>query len=302
MEWVETTARTVEEAVDQALDQLGVDEQEAEVEVLEEPRPGLFGRVRGQARIRARVRPKSQPAKQDRRDRRRTKARSEADQPVARDGGSTSTATANDESDERQGGPGEHDEVAPKRVRAGAGGRRPKERADGDEPGRTTTKERSVPQATDASVEDVAEQVENFLTGLVAAFGESADVVVDRSEDEVLGRVEAKLGLLIGPKGQTLEAIQELTRVTAQRLAPSDIRIKVDVGEYRAQRQAALERFARDVAGRVRQSGKAVALEPMPSPDRKIVHDALSEEEGVVTHSDGAEPRRRVVVAPADVD
>ena len=157
-------------------------------------------------------------------------------------------------------------------------------------------------QAADASVEDVAEQVENFLTGLVTAFGESADVVVDRAEDEVVGRVDAKIGLLIGPKGQTLEAIQELTRVTAQRLAPSDVRIKVDVGEYRAQRQAALERFARDVAGRVRQSGKAVALEPMPSPDRKIVHDALSDEDGVVTHSDGAEPRRRVVVAPADVD
>ena len=155
-------------------------------------------------------------------------------------------------------------------------------------------------QQTDATVEEVAEQVRSFLDGLVQAFGESAPVVVDQSEDEVFGRIEAKLGLLIGPKGQTLEAIQELTRVTAQRSAPSDIRIKVDVGSYRAQRQIALERFARQVAEKVRETGRPVALEPMPAPDRKIVHDALADEEGVATHSDGTEPRRRVVMAPAD--
>jgi spoIIIJ-associated protein len=61
-----------------------------------------------------------------------------------------------------------------------------------------------------------------------------------------------------------------------------------------------LERFARQVATKVRDTGRPVALEPMPPPDRKIIHDALAGEAGVVTHSDGDEPRRRVVVAPAD--
>src|SRR3954468_21048980 len=70
MEWVETTGRTVEEAKDLARDQLGVDEQDAEFEVLEEPRPGLFGRIRGEARVRARVRPTAPRAKVERRDRR----------------------------------------------------------------------------------------------------------------------------------------------------------------------------------------------------------------------------------------
>jgi spoIIIJ-associated protein len=281
VEWVETTARTVEEAVDLALDQLGVDEQDAEWEVLEEPRPGLFGRVRGQARIRARIQPKAQPSKNDRRDRRRAKGkvdgprRSERTAPVT-GGGEPPAAPAQAPRDEDQ------DEATPAQ---GSG---------------TSSREHDVAPQDEASVDEVADHVQGFLDGLVRAFGESAPVVVDRSDDEVVGRVDAKLGLLIGPKGLTLEAIQELTRVTAQRSAPSEIRIKVDVGSYRAQRQAALERFAREVAGKVRESGKSVALEPMPAADRKIVHDALSSEDGVVTSSDGTEPRRRVVVAPGD--
>ena len=69
MEWVETTARTIEEAKDLLLDQLGVDEPETEFEILEEPKPGLFGRTKGQARVRARVRPKTPPSRDDRRRR-----------------------------------------------------------------------------------------------------------------------------------------------------------------------------------------------------------------------------------------
>ena len=69
MEWVETTARTVDEAKDLLLDQLGVDQNDAEFDVLEEPKPGLFGRTKGQARVRARVKPKTPPSRDDRRPR-----------------------------------------------------------------------------------------------------------------------------------------------------------------------------------------------------------------------------------------
>lgn len=289
MEWVETTARTVEEAIDQALDQLGVDEQEAEWEVLEEPRPGLFGRVRGQARIRARIQPKAQPSKNDRRDRRRGRAKGEgrrADKPSATE------APANPPADTTAAIADEEPTVPTNDVDP-----EPTPRPNG---GRNGGRESAAP--AEATVEEVAEQVQSFLSGLVAAFGETAPVEVDSSPDEVLGRVDAKIGLLIGPKGQTLDAIQELTRITTQRLAPSEVRIKVDVGSYRAQRQQALERFARQVAERVRDTGKPVALEPMPAMDRKVVHDALATEDGVTTRSDGSEPRRRVVVAPVDGD
>lgn len=295
MEWVETTARTVEEAIDQALDQLGVDEQEAEWEVLEEPRPGLFGRVRGQARIRARIKPKVQPAKQDRRDRRRGRSKAEGDRSRRGERSSVASTSDTDQSDADVQEPAaeapERSSPAPERTPARS------------EDAATTHRERNVSQhAGSATADEVAEQVETFLTGLVEAFGETAEVRIDKTEDEVVGRVDAKIGLMIGPKGHTLEAIQELTRMTAQRATPSDIRIKVDVGDYRAHRLEALERFARQVAERVRESRKAVALEPMPAADRKAVHDALAEEHGVVTSSDGAEPRRRVVVSPADDD
>src|SRR5687768_10670015 len=90
MEWVETTARTVEEAKEQALDQLGVAEDDAEFEVLDEPRAGLFGRVRGEARVRARVRPTQPRPKIERRDRRRKGEGSDSDGTA---GASASTAT-----------------------------------------------------------------------------------------------------------------------------------------------------------------------------------------------------------------
>jgi spoIIIJ-associated protein len=109
------------------------------------------------------------------------------------------------------------------------------------------------------------------------------------------------LGLLIGPKGQTLQALHELSRSVVQRRLPDQIhgRIRLDVGGYRLRRKEALERFARDVAEQVRSAGVQKALEPMSPPDRKIVHDAVNEIEGVSTTSEGEEPRRRVVILPA---
>ena len=89
MEWVETTGRTTEEAKDHALDQLGVDESDAEFEILEEPRPGLFGRIRGEARVRARVRPTAPRPKAERRDRR---DRRRKDEPRSRHASPAATA------------------------------------------------------------------------------------------------------------------------------------------------------------------------------------------------------------------
>jgi spoIIIJ-associated protein len=292
VEWVETTARSVEDAVDLALDQLGIDEQEAEWEVLEEPRPGLFGRVRGQARIRARIRPKAQPAKTERRDRRRGKTKANGGETRSSGRSDAVSTTAVDDSEQTapvETASASDEEQAPR-------ARRRRERPKDAERAGAPAREQDMEEQ--ASAQEVAEQVETFLAGLVEAFGVSAPVEVEVSDEEVIGRVQAKVGLLIGPKGQTLEAVQELTRIAAQRTTPSDLRIKVDVGEYRAHRQEALEGFAREVAAKVRETGKAVALEPMTPPDRKIVHDALSDEDGVSTSSDGEEPRRRVVVAP----
>ncbi len=146
------------------------------------------------------------------------------------------------------------------------------------------------------------EVVRGFLLDLLDAFGLDGDVVATPAEE---GAVEVDvtgddLGLLIGPKGQTLQAVQELARSVLQRQHPGEThaRIRIDVGGYRQRRREALERFVRGVAEDVRTSGVQKALEPMSPPDRKVVHDTVNEIEGVHTQSEGEDSRRRVVILP----
>ena len=139
-----------------------------------------------------------------------------------------------------------------------------------------------------------------FVDGLVGAFGLDGAVSTSVEEDEIEVAVEGDdLGLLIGPRGQTLAAVQELTRTVVHRQAPGRSGwLRVDVAGYRQRRKAALERFTVQVAGEVVASGERRMLEPMGAADRKIVHDAAQQVEGVVTLSEGEDPHRRVVIAP----
>jgi spoIIIJ-associated protein len=148
---------------------------------------------------------------------------------------------------------------------------------------------------------DAGEVAEEFLEGLLGRFGakfelERRDLDSDTVEIAVTGD---DLGMLIGPRGQTLAAVQELARTVVQRKAPgARTRILVDIAGYRMARREALERFTREVAGQVKSSGVARVLEPMTPPDRKVVHDTVNTIDGVSTSSEGEEPRRRVVITP----
>ena len=105
---------------------------------------------------------------------------------------------------------------------------------------------------------------------------------------------------MVGPGGRTLTAVQDLARVAAQRrLGDHETRLRIDVGGYREKRREALGQFAAAVATQVIESGTAKALEPMSSADRKTVHDAIVEIDGVDSHSEGDDPTRRVVITPA---
>ena len=107
------------------------------------------------------------------------------------------------------------------------------------------------------------------------------------------------LGLLIGPKGQTLTSVQDLTRTVVQRkLGARSERLLVDIASYRQKRRVALERFTRQQVDKVLESGQRLALEPMSAADRKVVHDTVNAIEGVTTTSEGEEPNRRVVIMP----
>ncbi len=315
MEWVETTSKSVEEAKELALDKLGIDDADAEFEILEEPRQGLFGRTRGQARVRARIAPQS-PRSKEERGRRRRKPRSGSKQNGAKQGGSKQGGQAKQQgrgSGGRKGGSDDSESAqsdsadqgqAKSSNRGGRGGSRgstgrgDKSEASGQRQRNRRPQRSNSPKKEDASMEEVSACVETFLSGLVDAFDIDTKVVIDTSNDEIMAQIEGKHGLLLGPKARTLDAIQELTRVTAQRTVPSSIRIKVDVGGYRLARKASLEEFARGAGEKAVEESMEVVLEPMSSADRKIIHDELNDFAGVSTRSAGTDPRRRVVVVP----
>lgn len=267
MEWVETTGNTLEEAKEAALDQLGVAEDDAEFEIVDEPKAGLFGRTRGEARVRARVRPATPRGNQERRPRK-------------------------EKSGEKSG---ERRESKPRGEGQERRPRPPRE----DRPPREPREPREKVEVDPAIVGEAAAE---FLTGLVTAFGTTGSVSVSREEDEIEVRVDGtELGLMVGPGGATLLAIQDLTRVASQRrLGDQDTRLRIDIAGYRERRREALTRFALKVAAEVKETGSSRMLEPMTSADRKIVHDSLTEVEGITTRSEGDDPRRRVVVEPAE--
>ncbi len=347
MEWVKTTAKTLPEAIDLALDNLGVDEAEAEIVIVEEPKPGLFGRTRGTARVEARVKPKAIRPKVERgrnrrnrseggggrsgdRNRNRNRNRSEKGQSKSQDGSRSKETAAPDSggdsekpsSSEGAGTSGGRRRSRSRGGRSNRSGQTNSDRAQsnqsnkpsaasetkggGQRPRRqkkTQEKARSVEPSKEASMEEVSTQLRTFLTDLTEAFGFDSDVTIDDSEEDTLvGKIEGQHGLLVGPKGRTLDAVQELARISCQRATPSSIRIKVDVGGYRQQRTEALSAFALAAAENAITNATEVALDPMSAADRKVIHDALNETEGVETRSVGTEPRRKVLVVPVATD
>jgi spoIIIJ-associated protein len=139
------------------------------------------------------------------------------------------------------------------------------------------------------------------MDGLTEAFGVTgtSELSIDGTTLQ-LNVAGSELGLLVGPGGRTLNAVQDLARVAAQRrLGDHETRLRIDVAGYRERREQALVKFSRDVAEQVRASGVARSLEPMTSSDRKVIHDVLNEEAGVASRSVGEDPNRRIIVEPA---
>lgn len=319
MEWVETTAKTIEAAREAALDQLGVAADEAEFDVIEEPRPGLFGRVRGEARLRARVRPTQVRPKQERKRRGRadgaagsseTESSTSAPTKTSRKASSKAPTKASSKAPAKASAGDDDESVvtdAPNEAVSPASSvdastsprarRRVTTSTRNEEPTMTHDER---PEST-VTPDEVGTAAVAFMEGLTTAFGADAAVAVKVDGIELEVTVTGnELGLLVGPGGRTLNAVQDLARVAAQRrLGDHETRLRVDVAGYRERREAALGSFAREVADQVIASGTARSLEPMTSADRKVIHDVLNEIDGVTTRSVGEDPDRRIIVDPA---
>lgn len=314
MEWVEVTGKTVDDAREKALDLLGVAEDEAEVEVVAEAKMGLFGRLREEARVRARVQPDVPRAKDE-----RSRKRRGAGRPAKENDGVTVASPA-----EPAGGPTVA--ASPPAPHRNSGSRPPREaRGSNGPPARTTmgSRDRAARDRASVAVADdepkmedtmseepvempVAAQAEvakEFVDGLLAIMGVAGATTSVALLDEDTAELQVTggdLGLLIGPKGATLLALQDLARTVVQRRTGARTgRLLLDVAGYRQKRKQALERFTQKVAEDVMASGTPTALEPMSSADRKIIHDTVNAIDGVSTSSEGEDPRRHVVVRPA---
>ena len=318
MEWVEVAGKTIAEATELALDQLGVAVGDAEVIVVTEPKTGLFGRMRVEARVRARVRPVGARPKRERtRDRNRgAKAAQGSSGPGARTGtprSETRTPSANRPSEGTGSGTSRSARRRRNRSGGGAGGasgsngastipsRQGSESAEKDSQ-RTREPKEIVAMAEGMTLEEQGEVGRAFLAGLLSEYGVSASVETRLLDDETveIAALGEDLGLLVGPRGSTLSALQDLTRAVVQRQCPSRTdRILVDVAGYREKRSAALKRFSTQIAEEVIATGQEKALEAMSPADRKAVHDAVNEIDGVSTRSEGEDPNRYIVIAPA---
>lgn len=290
MERIEVTGKTVEEAQQEAIriaaEKFGVTGEELEFTVLEEPRSGLFGRTRGEARIQARLLPLSPRPKKERR--RKPKRNDE-------------TSSGNNDSGQRNKGRNaseSRDSDQESRV------------SDANKPAKTATRptrsnDRDVPRGTPREQMPIDEQIA-VLDGFLVALGSAFDLTVTTTAHHEDGRLTVSmqgdnLGILIGPRMATLDAVQDVAKSALQREAAGReyARIIIDAQGIREKRSEALERFTEEAAQDVIANGHEAVFEVMSSSDRKRVHDKVADIDGVVSGSVGEDPRRRVVLRPA---
>lgn len=285
MEYVEVRGKTVDVAVEAALQELGIDRDRAEIEVIQEPEKGFLGmggkdavvRVKARSQKRRRRRRRGGDEQKDSGDRSTPRSKPRDDRSRDRNG--------RNERSSRNGG-GE---------RAESGGSRP----DGNRSGKPRTRnDQPKKEATEVSIEEQAPVVESFLQGLVESFGLEGTVSVTIDEDVIVADVSGpQTEAMVGPRGSTIEAIHELTKTVLQRQTQASARVRLDIAGYAERRRQALAIYADQLIDQVLQEGGEVMLEPMSAGDRKTIHDTVAQRDGVRSYSEGEAPQRFVVIA-----
>jgi len=256
--YIDVTGKTEDEAVANALAQLGLDRDDVSVEILERAKSGFLGFGSSPAKVRVSY-----------------------------------------GEDEEEAVVEEPKKVVKKEVKKAAA---PKKEA---APVKTEeVKKEEAPAAAAAPMGDEADdekskEIRAFLTGLLAHLGSNAAIKIyepEKGHYKIYLEGE-KLGQLIGHRGETLDAIQQLTNYSVNRGSDKRVRIHIDAENYREKREKSLESLAVKVAGKVIRYRRNVTLEPMNAYERHVIHTALQDYKGVTTYSTGTEPNRRVIVA-----
>lgn len=150
-------------------------------------------------------------------------------------------------------------------------------------------------------LDEEADIAADFIEGLLDRLDLPGDIDIEVADDQAFVRVQqVGSGVLIGRRGLTLDALQELVRCAVQRRTQRKAHVRVDVEGYRERELEKLRSKCRDAIAQARESGEAVRLEPMDAFERKEMHGIVAQAGGVTSSSEGSEPRRRVVVRPAE--
>ena len=277
IKFIDMTGKTEDEAIRRALEQLGLERDDVSVEILERAKSGFLGIGGSPATVRVsyddgQPEPKPEPVKPEP----KSAAPKAEKKPVY------------------------CAEVLQKEVRA----REKQEREAKRGERRAEPKAEKAPREPAVLGEEIrdekSEQIRTFLSGLLEHMDAKAEVKVyevEKNRYKVILEGE-KLGALIGRRGETLDAIQQLTNYSINRGGESKrARVQIDAENYREKREESLERLAQKVAGKVVKYRRNVTLEPMNAYERHVIHAALQDHPDVTTFSTGTEPNRRIVVA-----
>lgn len=269
---IRVSAKTVDDAITEALIQLGVTSDRLEYEVIEKGSPGFLGIGMKQAVIEARRKPEPEPEPEP------EEVFAKPEKPEIKETKKEAPVHKKKEKAERK--PKKEKEV-----------REVKEEAKPEEPKREET--------VLAEVQDVTIQaVEDFLKNTLTAMNMEVEIKSEIDRDGALS-VEMSgehMGILIGKRGQTLDALQYLANRVANKHQDGYVRVKLDTENYRARREETLRHLAKNIAHKVKRTRRPVALEPMNPYERRIIHSSLQSDPYVTTHSEGEEPYRKVVV------
>ena len=309
--WIETTGRTEEDAISAALFQLGLDRDDVSVEVIERAKSGFLGFGGNPAKVRVSYEAGEEPRSAERES--PAPARTETPAPEAEGQlqPEDEVLIARETAPVREETPAPVPEAAPAQeeevILARPKGAAPAAPAKRTGPAREKAPKKEAPRVpvsqqtcTPAAEDDPkAGQIREFLAGLMEHLEvEAVPEISVTSEGGYKVVLQGKaLGAIIGRRGETLDAIQQLTNYAVNRGQSKRVRIHIDAENYRAKREESLQRLAVKVAGKVVRYRKNVTLEAMNAYERHVIHTALQDYPGVTTYSTGTEPNRRTVVA-----
>ena len=298
--FITATGKTIDLAIAAALEQLGMDRDSVSVEVLDNPKSGFLGIGAQPAKVKVTYEVPDEPPKPALSSASRSKPKKSAAEaaPVPKVIAPAAPAAAPAPAmaqPKPQREPRPQREQKPRPERKPQQPKAPAERREQPAP-KVPVEPKVYAPAEPGSTE---EKIEQFVKGLLEHMGSDAVPHAVKTADDtyLVDLVGDNLGILIGRRGETLDAIQHLTNYAVNRGAVKRVRINVDAENYRLKREESLQRLAAKVAGKVVKYRRSITLEPMNAYERHVIHAALQDHPDVTTFSTGTEPNRRIVVS-----